>query len=68
MRAVQRAMHHQRLMRLAVFGDVLQAEAARQREIELHGGKLPLAADGVHQLHVDLRSVERGFVGDHLEP
>ena len=65
-RAVQRAMHHQRLVRLAVLADVLQPEAARQREIELHGGKLPLAADGVHQLHVDLGPVERGFIGHHF--
>ena len=64
--AIQRAVHHQRLVRLAVFADILQPEAARQREIELHGGELPRAADGVHQLHVDLGPVERGFVGHHL--
>ena len=59
-------MHHQRLVGLAILGDILQAEAAGQREIELHGGKLPLAADGVHQLDVDLRSVECRFVGHHF--
>ena len=41
--AVERAVHHQRLVRLAVLADVLQAEAARQGEIELHGGELPRA-------------------------
>ena len=65
-RAVQRAVHHHRLVRLAVLADVLEPEAARQGEIELHGGKLPQAADGVDQLHVDLRPVERGLVGHHL--
>src|ERR1022692_1663251 len=64
--AVQGAVHHQRLVGLAVFGDVLQAEATGQGEIELHGGKLPLAADGVHQLDVDLLPLESGLVGDRL--
>ena len=33
----------------------------RQIEIELHGGELPGPADGVDQLHVDFRAVERRF-------
>ena len=49
-------------MRLAVLGDVLEAEAAWQREIELHRGELPEPADGVHQLDVDLGPIESGFV------
>src|ERR1035437_5950382 len=64
--AVQGAVHHQRLVGLAILGDVLQAEPAGQGEIELHGGKLPLAADGVHQLDVDLGTVEGGFIGDRF--
>ena len=64
--AVQRAMHHQRLMLLAVLGDVFELEAPRQREIELHGGKLPQPPDRVHQFHVDLRAVKRRFVRHHL--
>src|ERR1017187_5162155 len=64
--AVQSAMHHQRLVGLTIFGDVLEAEAAGQGEIEMHGGKLPLAADGVHQLDIDLGPVESGFVGNRL--
>ena len=60
-RTPQRAMHHQRLVAVAVFADVFQFEARRQIEIELHGGQLPRAADGVDQLHVDLRAVERRF-------
>ena len=59
--------HHQRLVSLAVLGDVLELEPARQREVELDGGKLPRAADRVDKLHVDLRPVERGFVGHHLD-
>ena len=59
-------MHHERLMRLAVLADVLELEAARQREIELHGRELPGPPDRVHELHVDLGPVKRGFVRHHL--
>ena len=59
-------MHHERLVALAVFADILQPEALGQVEVELHGGELPQAADGVHQLDVDLRPVERGFAGNQL--
>ena len=65
-RSIQRAVHHHRLLARSVFGDVFQAEALRQIEIELHRGELPQAPDGVHQLDVDLRTVERGFAGDGL--
>jgi hypothetical protein len=34
-------MHHHRLFARAVFSDILQAEALRQIEVELDGGKLP---------------------------
>jgi hypothetical protein len=34
----------------------------RQREIELHGGELPLAADRVHQFDIDLGTVERRLI------
>ena len=37
-RAEERAMHHHRLMALAVLADVLQLEARGQIEIELHRG------------------------------
>ena len=60
-RAPQRAMHHQRLVAVAVFADVFQAKAAGQIEIELHGGELPRAADGVDELDVDFRAVKRRF-------
>src|SRR5262249_39697610 len=64
---VQRPMHHQRLMRLTVFSDVLQPEARRQIEIELDRGELPFAADRIDQLYVDFRPVERGFVRRYFD-
>ena len=62
--AVESAVHHERLVALAVFADVLELEALGQGEVELHGGELPEAADGVDQLDVDFRAVKRGFAGD----
>src|SRR6266403_226084 len=50
--AEQRAVDHQGLMLGAVFADVLQAEARGEIEIELHGGELPRASDGVDELDV----------------
>ena len=38
----------------------------RQVEVELHGRELPQTADGVHQLDVNLRPIERGFAGHGL--
>src|SRR5208283_1879375 len=55
-RSVERAVHHQRLLTAAVFGNVFELEALRQVEVELHGRELPQASDGVDQLHVDLRT------------
>src|ERR1700752_4911793 len=52
-------------MGVAIFADVLQVKAARQGEVELNGGKLPLPANGIDELDVDLRAIERGFVGDY---
>ncbi len=65
-RSIQRAVHHHRLVALPVLADVFQVEALRQVEVELNGRKLPQAADGVHQLDVNLGPVERGFAGDQL--
>src|SRR5580692_2495766 len=48
----------------AVFGDVFEAEARGQVEIELNGGELPRAPDGVDELDVDLGAVEGGFAGN----
>src|SRR5215467_9811252 len=65
----ERAVHHQRLMLGAVFGDVLQAEARGQVEVELHSGQLPGPTDGINQLDVYLWPVkgslaDNRFVGD----
>src|SRR6266849_3477277 len=57
----QRAMNHERLVARAIFGDVFEAEAGRKIEIELHGGELPGAADGVDEFDVDLRTVKSAF-------
>ena len=57
-RAEQRAVDHDRLVALVVGADVLDAEALGRLEVELDGGHLPGAADGVAGLHRDLRAVE----------
>src|SRR5712692_4040235 len=59
--AEQRAVHHERLMLGAVFADILQGEARGEIEVELHGGELPRASDGVDELDVDFRAVASGF-------
>src|SRR5213076_3184481 len=46
-------------MRPVVLTRVLESEALGLLEIELDRGALPLAADGVVELDVDFRSVER---------
>ena len=52
-------MDHDRLVALVVGADVLELEALRRLEVELDGGHLPRAADGVSGLHRDLGAVER---------
>ena len=61
--AIERAVHHQGLVRFSVFGNVFEVEPAGQSEIELNRRKLPQTADGIHQFHVDLRAIKRGFIG-----
>src|SRR3989475_6428517 len=58
-RAEDRAVDHDRSMRPVVLTRVLESEAVGLLEIELDRGALPLAADGVVELDVDFRSVER---------
>ena len=65
-RAEQRAVHHDRLMPLAVFADIFELEARGQVEVELHRRELPQAAEHIDELDVDLGAVERGFAGDGL--
>ena len=45
---------------------VVEVEALGQVEVELHGGALPLAADGVEDLDVDLGAVEGAAALVHL--
>ncbi len=62
----QRAMHHHRLMPSAVLAHVFKLETRRQIEVELHGRKLPQAAQHVDELDIDLRPVERRFARNRL--
>ena len=50
---------HDRAVLGVVGPDVVQVEALRQLVVELNRGALPLAADGVGDVEVDLRAVER---------
>src|SRR5262245_57230817 len=61
-RSQDRAVHHDRLMRLVVRADVFEAEPLRQVEIDLNRRELPQPFDRVHDLEVDLRTVERRLV------
>ena len=53
------AVNHDRAMLLAVRAGVLELEALGQLHIELNGAALPGTADGVCQMEVELRAVER---------
>src|SRR2546421_3765360 len=64
-RAEDRAMHHQGAMRFVIRARVLEVEALRQRVVELDSRALPLAADRVVELDVDLRPVERAAADVH---
>ena len=57
-RAEDGAVQHDGLLVAAVLGDVLEVEVLRQLEVELQGADLPLAAERVLHLEVDLRAVE----------
>ncbi len=51
-------MNHHRLLFGVLGRGVFETEAVRQREVDLDRRHLPAPADGVAQVHVDLRSVE----------
>ena len=57
-RAQHRAVDHHRPVLVVVGAGVGEVEALRQVEVELERAALPGAADGVGQVHVDLRAVE----------
>ena len=52
-------VEHDGPLSLAVLVRVVEVEALGQGKVELDGGALPLSAQGVLQLHIDLRPVER---------
>ena len=66
-RAERRAMDAQRRLVGVVAVLIDEAEAGGHGEIDLVGGDGELAPDGAPDLHVDLRAVESGFVGDFDE-
>ena len=52
---------------LVVGADVLEVEAVRELEVDLDGRQLPAPADGVADVDVDLRGVERALaLGHHV--
>ena len=60
-------MHHHRLVRLAVLGDVLELEPRRVVEVHLDGRALPGPVERVLDLDVDLGAVEDALAGvDHV--
>ena len=54
----KRPVDHDRPVALVVGADVLELEALRQLEVELHRRHLPGPPDGVAGLHRDLGAVE----------
>ena len=65
--AENRAVNDDRLVLGIVGADVLQAEPLRDLVVELDRRALPLPADGVLDVKVDLRAVEVAFFGGHAE-
>ena len=61
--AEDRAVNHHRPVLGVVGADVLQIEALRVVVIELNRRALPLAANGVLDVAVDFRAVERAVAG-----
>ena len=64
MRAERCAVNAKRSLLGVIFVPVCQAETFRHSEIHLVCRNGELATDGAPDLHVDLRAVERRFVGD----
>src|SRR5205814_7304963 len=66
-RPEQRPVDHDRPLAAAVLRDVLQLEPLRNLEVELERRALPLAAQRILDLEVDLRTVERAAALVDLE-
>ena len=52
-------MDHDRAVFLSVLARVFEFETLRHLEIQLNGAALPRSADGIFQMEIDLRAVER---------
>ncbi len=63
--AKNRTVDHHRLVFLVVGAHVLQPKTLRHLVVELDGGALPLPADGVGDVEVDLRPVKRAVAFVH---
>jgi hypothetical protein len=66
-RADDRAVQHHRHLAGVVFRNIFGAQAARHREVDLHGADLPRTAEAVLQVVLDLRAVE-GALARQLGP
>ena len=56
--AQQSAVHHVRSMGLSILAHISQVKALRHVEVELDGGKLPFASQGILHFQVDLWTVK----------
>src|SRR5581483_2799197 len=65
-RADEDAVQHDRTVRLIVGTGVLELESLREIEVELHGRALPVAADRIDELEVELWTVESAAAGVDL--
>ena len=64
--AKQSAVYHVRAMITTIFPRILQIKLLRQIEIELNGAHLPLAANRILDLQVDLGTIESTAAGIDL--
>jgi hypothetical protein len=64
--AVDRAVDDHRAVLGVVGADVAEVEALGRQVVELDRAELPLAADRVGDVEVDLRAVERAVAGLEL--
>src|SRR3954471_23577493 len=66
-RSNENTMQHRRPVRCVVSACVFEPESLRKIEVELNGRSLPLAADRVDQLEVQLRTIERKWQGPTVQ-
>src|SRR5689334_19743340 len=62
-RTENRAVNHDRTVLGVIGADVRQLEVLRLGVVELYGAELPRTADGIGDVEVELRTVERAVAG-----